>query len=75
MRGVVANVTLEVPGSSWSYPSSLDGIQSGDEVLVFAEFPDAWTWVGSAIIIASALYVTYRERAVQIATAQARAKG
>jgi drug/metabolite transporter (DMT)-like permease len=38
--------------------------------IVFAEVPDAWTWIGSAIIIASALYVTYRERAVQLAAAR-----
>ena len=32
--------------------------------LVFAEFPDAWTWVGAAVIIASGLYIFYRERHV-----------
>jgi drug/metabolite transporter (DMT)-like permease len=31
--------------------------------LVFATFPDAWTFVGAAIIIASGLYITYRESA------------
>jgi len=30
--------------------------------LVFGEIPDIWTWAGSAIIIASTLYVTYREQ-------------
>jgi len=30
-------------------------------VLVFAEVPDLWTLVGAAIIIASALYILYRE--------------
>jgi len=28
---------------------------------VFAELPDAWTWVGAAIIVASTLYVTRHE--------------
>jgi drug/metabolite transporter (DMT)-like permease len=28
---------------------------------VFGEFPDGWTWVGAAIIVASGLYVAYRE--------------
>lgn len=28
---------------------------------IFGEFPDAWTWIGSAIIIACGAYITYRE--------------
>ena len=28
---------------------------------IFGEFPDLWTWVGSAIIIACGAYITYRE--------------
>jgi drug/metabolite transporter (DMT)-like permease len=30
--------------------------------LIFDNFPDLWTWVGAAIIIASGLYVALRER-------------
>jgi drug/metabolite transporter (DMT)-like permease len=30
--------------------------------LVFGNFPDGWTWVGIAIIVASGVYVGYRER-------------
>ena len=30
---------------------------------VFGNFPDGWTWVGIAIIVASGVYVAYRERA------------
>ena len=29
---------------------------------VFGSFPDGWTWVGIAIIVASGVYVGYRER-------------
>jgi drug/metabolite transporter (DMT)-like permease len=29
---------------------------------VFHEMPDKWTWIGSAVIIASGLYIGYRER-------------
>jgi len=29
--------------------------------LCFSERPDAWTWIGGGIIIASALYVAHRE--------------
>ncbi|HIF10702.1 MAG TPA: DMT family transporter [Sneathiellales bacterium] len=29
--------------------------------LIFAEFPDLWTWVGAGIIIASGLYIARRE--------------
>ncbi|HYM31572.1 MAG TPA: DMT family transporter, partial [Candidatus Cybelea sp.] len=27
----------------------------------FGDFPDGWTWAGAAIIVASGLYMTYRE--------------
>ena len=30
--------------------------------LFFGDFPDAWTFVGVAILIASAIYISYRER-------------
>ena len=30
--------------------------------VVFGDFPDFWTWVGTAIILASGLYVFQRER-------------
>ena len=33
--------------------------------LVFAHVPTAWTLAGSAIVIASGLYVLYRERKVK----------
>ena len=31
--------------------------------LIFAQFPDLWTWAGAAVIIASGLYIALRERA------------
>ena len=30
--------------------------------VVFSDFPDVWTWIGSAVIISSGLYIGYRER-------------
>jgi drug/metabolite transporter (DMT)-like permease len=30
--------------------------------LVFRTLPDAWTWAGAALIIASGLYTAHRER-------------
>jgi drug/metabolite transporter (DMT)-like permease len=30
--------------------------------LVFDNFPDAWTWVGALVIIASGIYIAFRER-------------
>jgi len=30
--------------------------------LVFGDFPDALTWLGTALILAAGLYVFYRER-------------
>jgi drug/metabolite transporter (DMT)-like permease len=32
--------------------------------LVFGDFPDLWTWVGAIVIVASGLYIFYRERRV-----------
>jgi drug/metabolite transporter (DMT)-like permease len=29
--------------------------------LVFAEFPDLWTWIGAALLIGSGLYIARRE--------------
>jgi drug/metabolite transporter (DMT)-like permease len=36
--------------------------------LAFAEKPDLYTWIGGAVIFASALYIAYRERAAQTQT-------
>jgi drug/metabolite transporter (DMT)-like permease len=30
--------------------------------LIFDNFPDLWTWVGAGVIIASGIYVAFRER-------------
>ena len=30
--------------------------------LLFANFPDLWTWLGSGVIIASGIYIAWRER-------------
>jgi drug/metabolite transporter (DMT)-like permease len=29
---------------------------------VFGEFPDLWTWIGAAIIVASGIYMIYGEK-------------
>ena len=31
-------------------------------LILFAEVPDLWTWVGGTVIFASSIYVAYRER-------------
>ena len=31
-------------------------------VLLFAEIPDIWTWIGGGVIFASSSYIAYRER-------------
>ncbi len=33
--------------------------------IIFGEFPDTWTWVGSAIIVACGAYITYRETVLE----------
>ena len=30
--------------------------------LVFGDFPDAWTWIGIAVVIVSGIYISLRER-------------
>ncbi len=32
---------------------------------LFGDFPDAWTWIGAAIIVGSGLYITLREHRLQ----------
>jgi hypothetical protein len=34
-----SGIKLEVPGARWIWPEKLDGIQPGDEVLVYADLP------------------------------------
>ena len=35
----------------------------------FADFPDAWTFVGVGILIASAIYISFREHVRNVPTA------
>jgi len=30
--------------------------------LLFDSFPDLWTWLGASVIIASGIYIAFRER-------------
>ena len=53
----------------WSRASIIAPIGYGELVgstllgwLVFSEFPDRWTWLGAGVIVASGLYITYREQ-------------
>ncbi len=39
--------------------------------MLFRDFPDVWTWVGAAIIMASGLYIIYREHRLQRLSHQA----
>lgn len=36
-RSVVDNIEVSVPGSEWVYPAQIDGVQAGDDVLVYAD--------------------------------------
>jgi drug/metabolite transporter (DMT)-like permease len=44
----------------FSYSSLLWATLSG--WFIFGEWPDLWTWIGAALIIASGLYIFHRER-------------
>lgn len=39
-RSVVTDVRIDVPGATWSHPGRVEGIQSGDELIVYAEYPE-----------------------------------
>jgi len=39
-QATLSNVRVDVPGASWVWPNTLDGVQPGDEVLVFAQLPE-----------------------------------
>ncbi len=38
-RATVSGLSVRVPGAKWVYPEKLDGVQPGDEALVYAEIP------------------------------------
>ncbi len=38
--GTKSDVAVAVEGATWSYPTHLDGVQPGDEALVYAEVPE-----------------------------------
>jgi drug/metabolite transporter (DMT)-like permease len=42
---------------------------------VFGDFPDAMTWVGTAIIVGAGIYVIHRERMLARRAAAAAARG
>jgi len=52
-----APASLLAPFQYWQIVSS---VTLG--FVLFGDFPDRWTWTGAAIVIASGLYVTLRER-------------
>jgi hypothetical protein len=35
-----SNLAVAVEGATWSYPTKLDGVQPGDDVIVYAELPE-----------------------------------
>jgi drug/metabolite transporter (DMT)-like permease len=43
--------------------------------LIFGNFPDLWTWIGAVVIIASGIYIAFRERKRRISAPADRASG
>ncbi len=39
-RRAVSGITVEVPGSAWVWPAVIDGVQSGDEAVIYADLPE-----------------------------------
>lgn len=42
-RATRSGVKVEVPGAEWVWPTTLDGIQPGDERLIYAQLPEQQT--------------------------------
>jgi hypothetical protein len=40
VRATYSGIAVNVPGSPWVWPVSLEGVQPGDSVLVYADLPD-----------------------------------
>jgi len=40
LRATRSGIGIAVPGASWVWPETLDGVQPGDQVLVYAELPN-----------------------------------
>jgi tetratricopeptide (TPR) repeat protein len=38
-RATRSGIRVSVPGSAWAWPAQLDGVQQGDQVLVYADLP------------------------------------
>lgn len=38
-KSTASGLAVSVPGATWVWPSTIDGVQPGDEVLVFADLP------------------------------------
>ena len=38
--GTKSDIAVAMEGATWSYPTTLNGVQPGDEVLVYAELPE-----------------------------------
>lgn len=36
----LSNVAINVPGAKWFWPNHLEGVQPGDQILVYADMPD-----------------------------------
>jgi len=43
--------------------------------LIFGNFPDFWTWIGASVIIASGIYIAFRERKRRVTSPAYRTSG
>jgi hypothetical protein len=37
----LANVSIDVPGATWFWPTKMEGVQAGDEMSVYADIPES----------------------------------
>ena len=50
---------------------SADGVDDRLRLSVFGQFPDRWTLLGAAIIVASGLYIVHREHRLRLKSSAA----
>ncbi len=67
--GTISGIEVAVEGAKWIWPSRLDGVQPGDEVLVYADLPPGAVAAGAPLKV-SLSGATKQQVAIKVAAAK-----